>query len=72
MPAGLAFGSNDDDTLTVAREASPGKIEVAEAVTTQRGSKTMAVDPKTHNIYLLAAQFTPPKESTKAGSRKRQ
>lgn len=52
---GLVFSSNGDGTLTVVREASPGKFEVAETVTTQRGSRTMAIDPKTHNIYLPAA-----------------
>lgn len=61
---GLAFSSNGDGTLTVVREASSGKFEVAETVTTQRGSRTMAVDPKTHNIYLPAAQFMPPKAPT--------
>ena len=61
---GLAFSSNGDGTLTVVREVSPGKFEVSETVTTQRGSRTMAVDPKTHNIYLPAAQFMPPKAPT--------
>jgi DNA-binding beta-propeller fold protein YncE len=68
---GLAFSSNGDGTLTVVHEASPGKFEVAETVTTQRGSKTMAVDPQTHYIYLPAAQFIPTKESTQAGSKQR-
>ena len=68
---GLAFSSNGDGTLTVVREASPGKFEVAETVTTQRGSRTMAVDPITHKIYLPAAQFVQPKESTEAGSKQR-
>jgi DNA-binding beta-propeller fold protein YncE len=62
--AGLAFSSNGDGTLTVAHESSPGKYEVVETVTTQRGSRTMAIDPQTHNIYLPAAQFMPPKAST--------
>ena len=61
---GLAFSSNGDGTLTVARESSSGKFEVVETVTTQRGSRTMAIDPKTHNIYLPAAQFMPPKATT--------
>jgi DNA-binding beta-propeller fold protein YncE len=61
---GLAFSSNGDGTLTVVREASPGKFEVAETVKTQHGSRTMAIDPKTHNIYLPAAQFMPPKAPT--------
>jgi hypothetical protein len=68
---GLAFSSNGDGTLTVVRESSPGKFEVAETVTTQRGARTMAIDPKTHNIYLPTAQFAPPSASTPEGSRPR-
>jgi DNA-binding beta-propeller fold protein YncE len=65
---GLAFSSNGDGTLTVVREASPGNFEVVETVPTQRGSRTMAIDPKTHNIYLPAAQFAPQTASATEGS----
>ena len=68
---GLAFSANGDGTLTVVRESSPGKYEVLETVTTQRGSRTMAIDPKTHNIYLPAAQFSPPAASAVEGLRPR-
>ena len=68
---GLAFSANGDGTLTVVRESSPGKYEVLETVTTQRGSRTMAIDPKTHNIYLPAAQFSPPTSSAVEGLRPR-
>lgn len=61
---GLAFSSNGDGTLTMAHEVSPGKFEVLQTVTTQLGSRTMAIDPITHNIYLPAAQFTPAKTPT--------
>jgi len=54
---GLAFSSNGDGTLTVVREASPGKFEVVQTVTTQRGSRTMAIDPRNHTLYLPAAEF---------------
>ena len=56
---GLAFSSNKDGTLTVVGEArtSPDKYAVVENVTTQVGAKTMALDPKTHNLYLATAQF---------------
>ncbi len=67
---GLAFSANGDGTLTVVRE-SQGKFEVVETVTTQRGSRTMAIDYKTHNIYLPAAQFSPLTASTTEGSRPR-
>jgi len=63
---GLAFSSNGDGTLTVVRESSPGSFEVAETVQTQRGSRTMAIDNQTHNIYLPAAQFQQPPAGSKA------
>lgn len=56
---GLAFSSNGDGTMTVVRESSPGKFEVAETVTTQVGARTMVIDPKTHNVYLPTAEFVP-------------
>ena len=63
---GLAFSANGDGTLTVVRESSPGTYEGVETVTTQRGSRTMAIDPKTHNIYLPAAQFSPQTEGSRS------
>ncbi len=66
----LAFSSNGDGTITMVRESSPGKFDVVETVNTQRGSRTMAIDPKTHNIYLPAARFQQA-ESTAKESRQR-
>ncbi len=68
---GLAFSSNGDGTLTVMHESSPGKFEVVDTVATQRGARTMAIDPKTHNIYLPAAQFAPQAASAPGESRPR-
>jgi DNA-binding beta-propeller fold protein YncE len=44
-----------DGTLTVIRELSPGRYEVAKTVKTQVSAKTIAMDPKTHRLYLAAA-----------------
>jgi DNA-binding beta-propeller fold protein YncE len=55
---GFAFSSNGDGTLTVVRESSSGKFEV-ETVPTQRGARTMALDFKTHKVYLPTAEFAP-------------
>jgi hypothetical protein len=55
---GFAFSSNGEGTLTVVKE-SGGKYEVVETATTQRGARTMAVDPKTHKLYLPTAEFGP-------------
>jgi DNA-binding beta-propeller fold protein YncE len=68
---GLAFSSNGEGTLTVARESSPGKFEVVQNVVTERGARTMALDPKTHNVYLATARFGPPAEPTQDRPRPR-
>lgn len=56
----LAFSSNGDGTLTVIHQDSPDKYTVVENVQTQRGARTMALDRKTHRVYLVTAEFGPP------------
>jgi DNA-binding beta-propeller fold protein YncE len=53
----FAFSSNGEGTLTVIHEDSKDKFSVVENVKTQPGAKTMALDPKSHNIYLVSAKF---------------
>ena len=36
-----------------------GKYEAVDTVTTERGARTMTVDPTTHRIYMLAAEYRP-------------
>lgn len=60
----LAFSSNGDGTLTVVREESLDKFTVVENAATQRGARTMALDEKTHNVYLVTAEFGPPRTPT--------
>jgi len=54
---GLAFSPNGEGTLTVIHEDSADKFTVVGTVTTQRGARTMALDPRTHRIYLAAASY---------------
>jgi len=57
---GFAFASNGQSaTLTVVHEDSPDKFSVVENVPTQKGARTMALDPKTHEVYLVTADFGP-------------
>lgn len=56
---GLAFASCGEGVLTVIREESPDKFSVLENVPTQTGARTMALDEKTHNVFLVTAQFGP-------------
>lgn len=67
----LAFSSNGEGTLTVVREAAPGTFEVAETVPTQRGARTMTIDPKTGNIYLPTAEFGPAPQASADNPRPR-
>jgi DNA-binding beta-propeller fold protein YncE len=53
----LAFSSNGSGSLSVVKENSKDKFSVVETITTQRGARTMAVDTKTHKVYLATAQF---------------
>lgn len=55
---GFAFSSNGGDgTLTVVHEDAPDKFTVVENVTTLRRARTMALDPKTHQVYTVTAEF---------------
>src|SRR6202790_2705449 len=56
---GLAFASCGEGVLTVVREESPSKFSVAENVTTQEGARTLALDDKTHQVFLVTAKFGP-------------
>ena len=56
----LAFASCGDGTTTIAKEETPQKLTVVQTLKTERGARTMAIDPKTHRIYLPSAQFQPP------------
>jgi hypothetical protein len=53
----LAFASCGDGTTTIAKEESPDKLTFVQMLKTERGARTMALDPATHNIYLPTAQF---------------
>lgn len=57
---GLAFSSNGAaGTLTVLAEDAAGNFTVAANVPTERGARTMALDEKTHRLYLPTARFDP-------------
>ena len=62
--AGLAFASCGEGVLTVVREESPDKFSVAENVPTQPGARTLALDSKTHNVFVVTAKFGPPPAAT--------
>jgi len=61
---GLVFSSNGDGTLTVVRQESADRYQVAETLPTQRGARTMALDPTSGRVYLVTAEFDPAPAAT--------
>ena len=55
----LAFASCGEGVATIAKEESPEKLSVVQTLQTQRGARTIALDPQTHRIYLPTAEFAP-------------
>ncbi len=56
---GLGFASCGEGVLTVVKEDSPGKFS-AENIPTQQGARTLALDEKTHNVFVVTAEFGDP------------
>lgn len=55
----LAFASCGEGVTTIAHEDAPDKLSVVQTLKTERGARTMALDPATDKIYLPTAQFEP-------------
>jgi YVTN family beta-propeller protein len=52
----LIFNSNGEGTVTVIRQDSPDKYSLVETVKTLPKAKTMALDSKTHRLFLSTAE----------------
>jgi YVTN family beta-propeller protein len=55
----LVFASCGEGVTNILKEETPERLSVAQTLKTERGARTMAIDPKTHRIYLPSAQFQP-------------
>jgi YVTN family beta-propeller protein len=56
----LVFAACGEGVTNILKEETPERLSVAQTLKTERGARTMALDPKTHRIYLPTAQFQPP------------
>jgi YVTN family beta-propeller protein len=59
-----AYSSNGEGTMTVIQEENNNKFSVVENVPTQKGARTIALDKKTHHIYLPTAEYLPAPPAT--------
>lgn len=55
----LAYSSNRDGTLSVVRAGDADRYEVMPALATAEGAKTIALDPRSHRVYLPVADLAP-------------
>lgn len=67
----LAFASCGDGTTTIASDEDPSKLTVVQTLTTEKSARTMALDSKTHKIYLASAKFEPVTKSSSAEGHQR-
>jgi DNA-binding beta-propeller fold protein YncE len=68
---GLAFASCGEGVLNVIHLDSPDKLSAVETVQTQFGARTMALDPKTHHVFVVTADFEPAPAPTAENPRPR-
>jgi DNA-binding beta-propeller fold protein YncE len=68
----LAFASQGDGTVAVLHEDSADKFTWVETAKTEFGARTMAVDPKTHRLFLPSCDWGPKPPATKENPNPRQ
>lgn len=59
----FAFSSNGEGTLTLVRQTGPNTFTSGN-IPTERGARTLALDPRTHLVYLITARFNPAPPAT--------
>jgi hypothetical protein len=67
----LVFNSNGDGTLTIIKQLTPDKYETVQTLKTQSGARTMAIDQKTHKLFLATAEYEPGPEPAPGQPRRR-
>jgi DNA-binding beta-propeller fold protein YncE len=65
------YASNADGTLTIIHQDNADAYHVVENFKTAPGSRNMGLDPASHRIYLPAAEFGPPPDSSASNPRRR-
>jgi DNA-binding beta-propeller fold protein YncE len=64
-----AFSSHGNGTLTVVKEKSPTEFEVEENLETMNGARTLALDTKTGNIFVMSVERGPAPPPPPGGGR---
>jgi len=64
-----AFSSQGNGTLTIVKETSPTSFEVEQNLETMNGARTLAMDPRTGNIYVMSVERGPAPPPPAGGGR---
>jgi len=60
---GMVASATGEGTIHIFHQDSPDKLSAVETVKTEFGAKTMALDPKTHNLLVDTSEFDPPPDA---------
>lgn len=66
-----AYSSNGEGTMTVVQEINKDSFKVLENVPTMSGARTIAVNTRTHHLYLPTAEYNPAPAATTDNPRPR-
>ncbi len=58
------YASNEEGTLTIVQQTDKDHYSILQTLPTQKGAKTIALDAKTHHLFLSAAGFGPAPAAT--------
>lgn len=56
---GLLFAACREGLISILHQDSPDKYSAVANLTTQYGTRTMTLDPKTHHVFTVTADFKP-------------
>ena len=62
------FASCGEGVLTIIQEETPDKFSVLQSVKTEFGARTIALDEKTHHVFMSFAKFAPPAPGKRRGA----
>lgn len=68
---GFLFAACREGLVSVIHEDSPDKYSIVGNITTQFGTRTMTLDPKTHHVFTVTADFKPAPAATPENPRPR-
>ena len=63
------YASNGEGSITVVQEENENSFKVIETIATQKGTRTIGVNAKTHQVFSPTAEYLPASEAAKEKSK---